>query len=106
MNIFDEVLTIILSSAGLTGSIIAAIITAAIKKARDDAERKRKERLRLEILRLEGEEKLSRVLFALMRYSRGIGSEEELDEAERSYNEYLEKSSKAKNEIIGASAFD
>ena len=41
-----------------------------------------------------------------MRYSRGIGSEEELDEAERAYSEYLEKSSKAKNEIIGASAFE
>ncbi|MBR4278769.1 MAG: hypothetical protein IKT34_01210 [Clostridia bacterium] len=106
MNIFDEVLPIILSSAGLSGSIIAAIVTASIKKAREDAERKRRERLRLEILRLEGEEKLSKALFALMRYSRGIGSEEELDEAERAYSEYLEKSSKAKNEIIGASAFD
>ncbi len=106
MNIFDDVITVILSSAGLTGSIIAAFITAAIKKAREDAERKRKERLRLEILRLEGEEKLSKVLFALMRYTRGDGSEEDLEEAERAYSEYLEKNNKAKNEIIGTSAFD
>lgn len=106
MNIFDEVITVVLSSAGLTGSVVAAVITAAVKKARADAERKRQERLRLEVLRLEGEERLSQVLFALMRYVRGDGSEQELDEAEYAYSEYLEKGRKAKNEIIGASAYD
>lgn len=97
----DEIITAILSSAGLTGSIFAAIFTVAIKKAKKDAECKREERLRLEILRLEGEERLSTLLFAILRDLRGSGSERELQEAEKSYIEYLEKSRKLKNEIIG-----
>lgn len=101
MTFIDELLTVVLSSAGLTGSIFAAIVTAAIKKAKEDAERKREERLRLEILRLEGEEKLSALIFAMIRYSKGNGSAKELDEAEKTYTEHLEKSSAMKNEIIG-----
>lgn len=97
----DEIMTVIFSSAGLTGGIFAAIMTAAMKKAKNDAERKREERLRIEILRLEGEERLSALLFALLRYSKGSGSLEELDEAEKAYTEYIEKSNKVKNEIIG-----
>ncbi len=101
LTAFGEMLTVILSSAGLTGSLFAAIIRIAIKKAKDDAERKREERLRLEILRLEGEEKLSSLIFALLRHSRGSGSEKELDDAEKAYLEHLENSNRLKNEIIG-----
>lgn len=98
---FGELLTVVLSSAGLTGSLIAGITKIAIKKAKDDAERKREERLRLEILRLEGEEKMSALIFALLRHSRGNGNDKELDDAEKAYNEYLENSNRLKNEIIG-----
>lgn len=101
----DEIITAVLSSAGLTGSLFAAIISIAIKRAKKDAERKREERLRLEILRLEGEEKLSALLFAILRGIRGMGSEKELSDAEEAYRAYLEKSRKLKNEIIGENTF-
>ncbi len=97
----DEIITVIFSSAGLTGSVFAAIMVSAMKKAKKDAEKKREERLRLEILRLEGEERLSALLFAIIRYSKGSCGIHELDDAEKAYNEYLEKSNKVKNEIIG-----
>ena len=97
----EQMITAILSSAGLTGGIVATIVTAALKKARKDADLKRQERLKLEILRLEGEERLSSLLFAIIRHLRGGGSEKELIDAERAYIEYLESSNKLKNEIIG-----
>ncbi len=96
----EEVLPIILSSCGLTGGIFSAVIFFAIKRAKLDAEIKRKERLKLEIMRLEGEEKMSKLMFALIRYTRTYENESELDEAERAYTEYLLNCSKLKNEII------
>lgn len=100
-EILGEVLPIVFSSVGLTGSLFAVIITVAVKKAKRDAEQKRAERLRLEILRLEGEEKMSALLFAMLRHSRGSENERELEDAEEAYIEHLENSSKLKNEIIG-----
>ena len=104
MNFFEllgELLPIILSSASISGGIFATIITFAIKNAKRDAENKQKERFRLEIMRMEGEEKLSALLFALIRHSRGSGSQKELDDAEKAYTEYLENLNRLKNEIIG-----
>lgn len=103
---FGEMLTFMLSSAGLTGGLVAAVTKIAIKKAKEDAELKRKERLKLEILRLEGEEKMSALLFAMLRYARGIGCKKELDEAENAYIEHLENSKRLKNEIIGMHTSD
>jgi len=77
------------------------VISLAVKKAKKDADIKREERLRLEILRLEGEERMTKLLFALLSHTRGQANERELDEAERAYSEYLENSQKLKNEIIG-----
>lgn len=91
---------IVLSSCGLTGGIFSAVIFFAIKKAKNEAETKRKERLKLEIMRLEGEEKLSKLLFALIRHTRTHENELELDEAEKAYTEYLLNCAKLKNEII------
>ncbi len=101
MIMLDEFLTLVLSSAGVTGSIFGCIISLAVKKAKKDAEIKREERLRLEILRLEGEERLSALLFAIIRNERTGGCEQELTDAENAYSEYLEKSRMLKNEIIG-----
>ena len=98
----EQIVTAILSSAGLTGGIFAAIVTMAVNRAKNDAEQKRRERLKLEILRLEGEERLSTLLFAMLRNSREGGCEKELLEAEKAYTEYLENSKRLKNEIIGA----
>lgn len=101
LSLLSEALPLILSSATLSGSVFACIVTAAVKKAKRDAEKKREERLRLEILRLEGEEKLSELLFSLLRTYRGNGSADELENAINDYTAYLEKSRKLKNEIIG-----
>ena len=108
MSVFEaigELLPIILSSAGITGSLFAAITAIALKKAKNDAETKRKERLRLEIMRLEGDEKMSALLFAMLRHTRGVENERELDEAEKAYTEYLDNCSKLKNEIISNHTF-
>ena len=53
-------------------------------------------------MRLEGEEKLSALLFALIRHSRFGGNEGELAAAEEAYREYLESNRRLKNEIIGS----
>ena len=99
-DLIEEILPLILSSCGLTGGIFSAVIFFAIKRAKVEAEIKRKERLRLEIMRLEGEEKLSKLIFALIRHTRTHGNAHELDEAEKAYTEYLLNCSKLKNEII------
>ncbi len=99
-ELLAELLPIILSSAGVTGSLFAAITVYAIKKAKKDAEQKREERLKLEILRLEGDEKLSSLIFALIRTLNGNGDSHELDEAIRAYTEHINKSNALKNLII------
>ncbi len=102
----EEILTLILPSAGLTSGIFAIVLTAALKRAKRDADHKREERLRLEILRLEGEERVRELLLAMLRYVRGIGNEIELDIAEKAYLEYLESCIALKNEIIGTHTFN
>ena len=97
----EQILTLVLPSAGLTGGIFAIVLAAAISRAKKDAEVKRAERLRLEILRLEGEERTSELLFAMLRLVRGIGSEAELNQVEKAYIEYLDDCKNLKNEIIG-----
>lgn len=106
MEALSELLPLILSSAGITGGVFAAIITFAVKNAKKDADNKRKERLKLEIMRLEGEEKLSALIFALIRNLRGSGSDKELDDATSAYVDYLENVSRLKNEIIGTHTSD
>lgn len=106
MEYMEQLITAILSSAGLTGSVFGIIVTIAIRHAKKDAETKRKERIRLEINRLEGEEKLSLLLFSLIRYSKGLGTKSELESAENAYKEYLETSNKLKNQIIGNYAWE
>ncbi len=100
-DLLNEIFPVVLSSVGLTGSVFAVIIGTAIRKAKTDADRKRNERLRIEILRLEGEEKMSALIFAMLRHERGTGSEKELTDAEEAYLDYLESSHRLKNEIIG-----
>lgn len=96
-----EFAALLLSSAGLSGSVFAVIFSFLLKRAKSDAETKREERMQLEIQRLDGEEKLSSLLFALLRYSRGMCGDSELEEAEKAYAEYIEAGRKLKNRIIG-----
>lgn len=105
LSLLSELLPIILSSAGLSGGLFACILTFAVKKAKNDAERRRDERLRLEILRLEGEDKLSQLLFEMLR-SDAQSKSPQLDEKIRAYSLYLEKSRAIKNEIIGSITFE
>ncbi len=98
-EVISELLPVILTSAGVTGGVFSAVISLAVNKAKRDAAKKREERLKLELLRLEGEERLSKLMFALLR-SRSFENDEELLKAERAYTEYLEKSQHLKNEII------
>lgn len=99
-EVIAELLPVILTSAGMTGGLFSAVLTLALNKAKRDAEKKRAERLKLELLRLEGEERLSELMFALLRHSRNDEHASELCDAERAYTEYLEKSRHLKNEII------
>lgn len=102
----EQILTLVLPSAGLTGGIFAIVLAAAIKRAKKDADLKRRERLRLEILRLEGEERIHELLIAMLRLVRGSGSETELNLAEKAYIEYLENCKTLKNEIIGTHTYN
>ncbi|MBO4277489.1 MAG: hypothetical protein J5925_03715 [Clostridia bacterium] len=95
-----EFLTLALSSAGAAGSLLACVFAWMLKKAKRDADRHREERLKLDMLRLEGEEKLSELVYAMVRQVRGAGSARELDEAEAAYSEYLESARRMKNEIL------
>lgn len=99
-ELLTELVPIILSSAGATGGLFAAITVFAIKKAKKDADLKREERLKLEILRLEGEEKLSALIFALLRKLNGAGNDKELDETIHAYTLHIERSNALKNLII------
>lgn len=102
LEVISELIPLIISSAGISGTVFAAIFGFLLKRAKGDAERKRHERLQLEIMRLDGEEKLSALLFALIRHSRFGGNECELAAAEEAYREYLESNRRLKNEIIGS----
>ena len=95
-----EFITLALSSAGAAGTLLACVFAWLLKKARREAERHREERLRLDIMRLEGEEKLSELVYAMVRQVRGAGSARELDEAEAAYSEYLENARRMRNEIL------
>ncbi|MBR0231079.1 MAG: hypothetical protein IJQ53_02495 [Clostridia bacterium] len=95
-----ELITLALSSAGAAGTLLACVFAWMLKKARRDAERHREERLKLDIIRLEGEEKLSELVYAMVRQVRGTGTARELDDAEEAYSEYLESARRMKNEIL------
>ena len=95
-----EFITLALSSAGAAGTLLACVFAWMLKKAKRDAERHRGERLKLDMIRLDGEEKLSGLIFDMVRQVRGTGNARELDEAEKAYTEYLESARRMKNEIL------
>ena len=95
-----EFIGLALSSAGLAGSLISVIIAFIFRRAGTNAARQREERLKLDMLRLEGEEKLSELIYSLIRFTKGSGSLPELDAAEKKHREYLESARRMKNEII------
>ena len=96
----SEFAALALSSAGLVGALLTSLLGILLKRAKSEAIRRRGERLKLDIMRLDGEEKLSELIYAMVRQSRGCGSAAELDEAFRAYGEYLETARRMKNEIL------
>jgi len=95
-----ELLAVFLSSTGLVGAALSAVLACMLRRARKDAEQKRKERISLELSRLEGEECLSEVVLALVHV---CGREDpELKAALRAYSNYLEHRRTFRNEIISS----
>ena len=95
-----ELLIVTFSSAGILGTIIASLLAIIFKKTKTVAEKRRRERVALELQRLEGEEKLSYLILLLIKFSKGLCEAKELDDAEKSYVIYLEKSRERKNQIL------
>ena len=48
----SEIIPLIVSSAGISGTVFAAIFGFLLKRAKSDAEKKQHERLQLEVMRL------------------------------------------------------
>jgi endonuclease III len=100
MNIIIELAAVVLSSAGLIGTVVAGILTVVLRQTKVVAEKRREERIQLELQRLDGEEKLSQLILVLIKFSKGLCEMDELDNAERNYITYLEKTRESKNEIL------
>ncbi|MBQ0092962.1 MAG: hypothetical protein KBS45_06530 [Clostridiales bacterium] len=96
---FGELLVMLLSSSGVLGAGLTAVLGVMLKKARRDAEQKRAERIAVELQRLEGEERLSAVVLALVR-AKGENTDE-LQDALDDYEQYLEKRRELRDKIIG-----
>lgn len=95
-----ELAAVVLSSAGVIGTVVAGVLSVVLRQTKTVAEKRRKERIQLELQRLEGEEKLSQLILLLIKFSKGLCEMEELDNAERNYIAYLEKTRASKNEIL------
>ncbi|PKM60998.1 MAG: hypothetical protein CVU97_07485 [Firmicutes bacterium HGW-Firmicutes-21] len=99
-EIIYKLLIISFSSAGIVGTLIAGLLGIVFRQTKTVAEKRRKERVLLELQRLEGEEKLSRLILLLIKFSKGLCEMDELDDAEKGYIVYLEKNRDRKNEIL------
>lgn len=97
-----ELLALFLSSTGVLGAAVSAVLAGMLRRAKKDAEAKRAERIALELQRLEGEERLSEVVLALAHV---CGSHDPmLENALRAYSRYLEESRAFRNGIISSHA--
>ena len=85
MGYLAEAIAVVLSSSGIIGAVFAMMIRKAMKNASDDAERRRKEYTEAEMTRFERDKATSELLIALVRYSRKMCSESELEIAESNY---------------------
>lgn len=95
-----ELLAVFLSSTGVAGAALSAVLAAMLRRARKDAEKKREERISIELQRLEGEERLSEVVLALVHV---CGKDDpQLKDALRSYSKYLEQRRTLRNEILSS----
>lgn len=98
-----EALAAVLSAGGFVSVFVCTWMKRALENARKDAERRKQERNRQELLRMEGEEKMACLVLTLARFSRGECDERSLEEAEKNYTAYMEKSAELKRRIISGS---
>ncbi len=101
MNMADlyELLTALLTSAGLLGGTVGTVLAVMLKQVRRDAEKKHAERIAMELKRQEGEERLSRVVLALTRLC-GDLHDAELTQALKEYNRYLDERRILRDKIV------
>lgn len=91
-------LAVFLSSTGVLGAALSAVLAVMFRRAKKDADQKRAERISMELQRLEGEELLSEVVLALAHACGN--SDPAVAEALREYSTYLEKRRQLRNEIV------
>ena len=89
MDYIIEAIVIAASSTGVFGAIIAALLSKAFRKAKEDADNRRNERYEGELLRSEYEELSAELLLSLARYQHGCTNA--LREAEERFTELMEK---------------
>ena len=92
-----ELLAVFLSSTGVLGIGVSAVLAYLLRRAKNDAEQKHAERIKLELQRLEGEELLSAVVLALAKH---VGEDEKLDQALHAYGEYLKRTRRSRDEML------
>lgn len=97
-----ELLAVFLSSTGVLGIGVSAVLAYLLRRAKKDAEQKHAERIQLELQRLEGEELLSAVVSALAErvLAKNAGEDEQLEQALRAYAEYLTRTRRSRDEML------
>lgn len=113
-----ELIAVFVSSTGVLGLGVSAVLAFLLRRAKSDAEQKHAERIQLELQRLEGEEKLSAVVNALasVALAKHVPGEKAydgtydaasddaldtaLDAALRDYREYLTLTRRARDEML------
>ena len=86
-----------LSSTGVLGIGVSAVLAYLLRRAKKDAEEKHAERIKLELQRLEGEELLSAVVLALAKRA---GEDEKLNQALQAYGDYLKRTRRSRDEML------
>lgn len=91
-----------LSSTGVLGIGVSAVLAYLLRRAKKDAEEKHAERIKLELQRLEGEELLSAVVSALAKraLAEQAGEDEKLTRALQAYGEYLTRTRRSRDEML------
>ena len=92
-----ELLAVILSSTGVLGLGLSAVLAYLLRRAKQDAEQKHAERIKLELQRLEGEELLSAVVMVLAKRA---GEDEKLRQALQAYGDYLKRTRRSRDEML------
>ncbi|MCH5183843.1 MAG: hypothetical protein J1E00_06680 [Oscillospiraceae bacterium] len=90
-------LAVFLSSTGVLGLGLSAVLAYLLRRAKQDAEQKHAERIKLELQRLEGEELLSAIVLLLAKKA---GEDEKLGQAMQAYGEYLKRTRRSRDEML------